>query len=215
MHWLCKHSQSHSISSGSDEVNLRTSAVVLAAGRSSRMGRNKLLLKIDGVTILDRLLSILNSVLDNIILVTGYDPDPIKKIAKGYNVKIVHNPDFDKGMTTSFKAGLRVIDTDAVFLILGDQLGLEMSLLRRMISAMEDSNALIVSPKYKDKKGHPTLFRRPIFDELLSLGDSDIIRDVVLRHEAEQITVEGTEWTTLDFDTQNDFKIAKKFWEKM
>lgn len=193
---------------------MRTSAIVLAAGRSSRMGRNKLLLKIDGKTVLDRLLLVLNCVLDDIILVTGYDPEPIKKVAEDYNLKIIHNPDFDKGMTTSFKTGLRATNADAVFLVLGDQLGLEMSLLRRMISAMEDSNALIVIPKYEDKKGHPTLFRRPVFDELLSLGDSDTIRDVVIRHEAEQITVEGSKWTTLDFDTQKDFMIAKKFWKK-
>lgn len=105
---------------------MRTAAVVLAAGKSSRMGTNKLLLKVDGKTVLDRLLDALTQSVDTIVIVTGYDPDPIMKIAEAHRIRSCHNPDHESGMTNSFKVGLNVVKgDDAVFLVLGDQLGLD------------------------------------------------------------------------------------------
>jgi molybdenum cofactor cytidylyltransferase len=102
---------------------LKTAAVVLAAGKSSRMGVNKLLLNVEGKTVLDRLLESLTQTVDEVTVVIGYNPDPISKIAKAHNVLIAYNPDYEKGMTTSFQAGLNmVLGSDAVFLVLGDQL---------------------------------------------------------------------------------------------
>ncbi len=100
---------------------MRVAAVVLAAGKSSRMGRNKLLLEVDGATVLDRLLASLTSVLGEVIVVTGKDPEPIRAIAESRGASVVHNPNYEEGMTTSFQAGLRAASADAVFLVLGDQ----------------------------------------------------------------------------------------------
>ena len=192
---------------------MRAAAVVLAAGKSSRMGRNKLLLEVDGATVLDRLLTSLTGALKEIIVVTGNDPEPIKAIAELHGARAVHNPNYEEGMTTSFQAGLRAASADAVFLVLGDQLSLEPDLLLRMIDVMEgDPSALIVSPTYKDRRGHPTLFRRPLFSEILGLGEDETLRDVVVRHEAEHRTVEGDEWNVLDLDTPEDFDRALRLW---
>jgi len=188
---------------------LRVAAVVLAAGKSSRMGRNKLLLEVDGATVLDRLLVSLTSVLGEVIVVTGNDPEPIRAVAELHSARVVHNPNYEEGMTTSFQAGLRAASADAAFLVLGDQLGLEPSLLWRMIDVMEgDQSALIVSPICEGKRGHPTLFRRPLFSEILRLRGEETLKDVVLRHESEHRTVDVDEWTVLDLDTPEDYEKA-------
>jgi len=193
---------------------LRAAAVVLAAGKSSRMGRNKLLLEVDGATVLDRLLISLTSVLGEVIVVTGNDPEPIRAIAELHSVSVVHNPNHEEGMTTSFQAGLRAASADAVFLVLGDQLGQEPSLIRKMIDVMEDEpSTLIVSPICGGKRGHPTLFRRPLFNEILGLRSEETLKDVVLRHESEHRTVEGDEWTVIDLDTPEDYEQALRRWK--
>jgi molybdenum cofactor cytidylyltransferase len=194
---------------------LRAAAVVLAAGRSSRMGRNKLLLEVDGATVLDRLLTTLTGTLNEVIVVTGHDPKPIEAVAESHGARAVHNPNYDEGMTTSFQAGLRAASTEAVFLVLGDQLGLEPDLLLRMIDVMEgDPSALIVSPTYEGRRGHPTLFRRPLFGEILGLRVDETVKDIVLRHEAEHRAVEGNEWSILDLDTPKDYERAMNLWRK-
>ena len=193
---------------------MRAAAVVLAAGKSSRMGRNKLLLKVDGATVLDRLLVSLTSVLGEVIVVTGNDPEPIRAVAELHSARVVHNPNYEEGMTTSFQAGLSAASADAVFLVLGDQLGLEPGLLWRMIDVMEDEpSTLIVSPICEGKRGHPTLFRRPLFNEILGLRGEETLKNVVLRHETEHRTVDGDEWTVIDLDTPEDYEQALRRWK--
>lgn len=193
---------------------MRTAAVVLAAGKSSRMGANKLLLEVEGKTVLDRLLESLTQAVDEVVVVIGYNTEPITNIAKAHNVLVAYNPDHEKGMTTSFQTGLRAVKgADAVFLVLGDQLGLRPEFLKRMLAALEDlPEALIVSPTYKGKRGHPVLFRGSLFGELLAVTGT--LKEVVESHEGAHVHVEGGEWSTVDFDTPADFERAKRLFEK-
>ena len=193
---------------------MKTAAVVLAAGKSSRMGTNKLLLKVDGKTVLDRLLDALTQSVDAVVVVTGYNPDLIMKIVEAHGVRIIHNPDYEKGMTTSFKVGLSVVKgADAVFLVLGDQLGLRSELLRRMLATLEDlPGALIVSPIHNGRRGHPVLFNAQLFDEILS--HTGTLKEVVDGHAEAHSTVEGGEWSTIDFDTPSDFDRIKRLFRK-
>ena len=192
---------------------MRTGAIVLAAGKSSRMGVNKLLLTVGGRTVLDRLLDALTEGVDDVVIVTGNNPEPIMAIASAHGVRVAHNPDHEKGMTTSFQTGIRAMGgADAAFLVLGDQLGLRPELIRRMAAAMEDvPGALIVSPTHDGKRGHPVLFRGSLFGEILAL--SGTLKEVVERHEGAHVHVEGGEWSTVDFDTPADFERAKRLFE--
>jgi molybdenum cofactor cytidylyltransferase len=193
---------------------LRVAAIVLAAGASSRMGRNKLLIEVEGETVLDRLLKALIPVAEEIVIVTGHNPKPIEVIAGRHHVRTIFNPDHEKGMTTSFQTGLCAVEADAAFLVLGDQLGLEPELLQRMVQVLErNPETLIVSPEYEGKRGHPTLFRKAVFSEFLKMGSEEILRDIVLRHEKEHGTVPGSRWTTIDFDTPADFVKAAELWK--
>ena len=193
---------------------MRTGAVVLAAGKSSRMGENKLLLTVGGRTVLDRLLDALTQAVDEVVVVTGNNPEPIRAIATTRGVRVAHNPDHEKGMTTSFQAGLRAMGgVDAVFLVLGDQLGLRPELVRRMVAAMKDvPGALIVSPIHGGQRGHPVLFRSSLIPEILTL--KGMLKEVVDGHADAHVHVEGGEWSTLDFDTPADFERAKRLFKQ-
>lgn len=197
------------------EEGLKVAAVVLAAGKSERMGRNKLLLKVGGRPILDLLLSTLDSsAVNEVFIVLGHRPEELRDIVKAHDAEIVFNPDYEQGMTGSFKAGLRHVSAEAAFLILGDQLGLETELLHRMAAKMEaDQEAFIVSPVYQGRKGHPVLFRRDLFKEILDLGKEETLKDLVLRHEGAHRFVEGSVWCVIDVDTTEDFEKAKKLFE--
>ena len=194
---------------------MRLAAVVLAAGRSSRMGRNKSLLEVAGRTVLDRLLDAIDgSTVGQIVVVLGHNPDDIIPIAEAHGTETVLNVDYDRGMTSSLITGLKRVDADAAFLVLGDQLGLEYHLLDEMGRAMADNPlALIVSPVYEGRRGHPTLFRDSLFPEILSLGENETMKDIVVHHEPDHYEVEGDLWCTMDFDTPEDFERAVRLFE--
>ena len=192
---------------------MKVSAVVLAAGSSSRMGANKLLLKLGGKTALEH---ILDRLVDyETVVVTGHNPEEIMGIVGRYGVRVIHNPDYDKGMTTSFQTGLRAIDSDAAFMVLSDTFGFSGTLLRRMEDELRDHpEALLVSPVYKGKRGHPVLVRSLLFRYFLELGSDETMKDVVDRHEKEHRYVEGDVWTVTDLDTPEDYERVKRLWEE-
>jgi len=179
------------------------------------MGRNKLLLEVAGRPILDWLLDALDaSSVDEVIVVLGHRPEELRPIAASHGAAIVLNPDYEEGMTSSFKAGLRRVSADAAFLVLGDQLGLEAELLDTMAAAMEaDQEALIVSPTHRSRLGHPVLFRRGLFPEILGLTRGETVRGVVLRHESAHRLVKAGAWCILDIDTPEDFDRTKRLFE--
>ena len=144
---------------------MRLAAVVLAAGKSSRMGSNKLLLRVGDRRVIEHILLTLKPM--ETTVVTGHRPEDIIDIAESLGAETVHNPDYEEGMTTSFQAGLRALDpeVEAVFMVLSDTFGFSTELLEWMADLMEDDpETLIVSPVYQWKRGHPVLLRRPLFE---------------------------------------------------
>jgi CTP:molybdopterin cytidylyltransferase MocA len=73
-------------------------------------------------------------------------------------------------------------------------------------------DALIVSPRYESKRGHPVLFRRKVLNEFMALGDDETMKDVVNRHEAGHVYVEADIWSTIDLDTPEDLGRIRKLW---
>jgi molybdenum cofactor cytidylyltransferase len=196
---------------------LRFAAIVLAAGKSKRMGTNKLLLEVKGRTVLDRLLDALDeSIVDDIYVVLGHRTEELEQIVQTHRAQQVINPDYKEGMTSSFRAGLSEVSADATFLILADQLGLEPDLIESMALRMEsDPEMMIVSPVHEDKRGHPVLFRRPLFPEILEMGREENLKDLVDRHDDAHKFVEGDLWCTLDMDTPDEFERVKKLFEEV
>ncbi len=186
-------------------------AVVLAAGKSERMGKNKLLLKLNEKTLIESILDALsNAGIDEQVVVVGYNPEAILYTIKSKlkTIKIAVNTDYEQGMISSFQKGLELLThVDAAFLVLGDEPILDSDLLNSMIHKMENNQnkALIVSPIYKGKKGHPLLFHRELFEKIQKLKALQTLRDVVHTHADRMIVVDAPEWTIMDIDTPKDY----------
>lgn len=185
--------------------------VVLAAGESRRMGANKLLLEIKGKRMIEWVVGSFRDVAEDIIVVLGYKPEVVKPVLEELGVRWVVNENYREGMVSSFKEGLRELENcDAAFLALGDQPFVDKGYLSKAIDAWK-GGAKIASPVYKGKKGHPVLFDKSLFGEILSLERHEFIRDVIRRHKSEHHLVEAGEWAVMDLDSPEDFdKILKK-----
>ncbi|MCW4050441.1 MAG: nucleotidyltransferase family protein [Candidatus Bathyarchaeota archaeon] len=193
---------------------MKLAAIVLAAGKSSRMGTNKLLLAVGDKRVLDHILSKLRPI--PTIVVFGHRPEDIKELAESLGAKTIHNPNHEHGMTTSFQAGLRALgpNVDAVFMVLSDTFGFKHGLLDRMVEKMKaEPDAQIVSPVHEGKRGHPVLISMSLFEEFLALGKDGIMKSVINRHERHHRYVEGDIWCVLDMDTPEDYEKVKKRWE--
>ena len=198
---------------------MKVAAIILAAGKSERMEKNKLLLKLRGKTLIELVLEALEaSKVDEIIVVLGHKPWEIEDVIKSRvnRIRMVINERYEEGMTSSFKTGMRHVEhADAAFLVLGDQLILDPKFLDAMIKQMEENRgrALIVSPVFKGKKGHPVLFSKELFVEILSLEKNESIRDIIHRHGDSLLTIRGDKWTVMDIDTLENFTKAKRYIE--
>jgi molybdenum cofactor cytidylyltransferase len=189
-------------------------AVVLAAGKSQRMGQNKLLLSLNGKTLIENILDALSAAgITEQVLVLGSDPGPVIEVIKSRlgKVKIALNLMPDAGMASSVQTGFTVLsNVDAAFVVLGDQPILNPELLTALVDAMEKNpEALIACPIHNGKKGHPLLFRSQLFGEILSLTESQTLRDVVHAHMNKLVAVEAPEWSTMDIDTPQDYSRFK------
>jgi len=184
-------------------------AVILAAGESRRMGKPKPLLKIGDKSLIERALDAFDLV-DDIIVVLGHEPERLIQFLQELGVNCTVNPNYRKGMASSFKEGLKKFKKfNAVFLALCDQPIVDRDFLAKAIDAWK-AGAKIVSPVYKGKKGHPVLFDRSLFEEILALKNGELIRDVIHRHEGKHYLIEAGEWAVTDIDTPDSLRAFKE-----
>jgi molybdenum cofactor cytidylyltransferase len=179
------------------------------------MRRNKLLIEIKGRTVLDRVLDAIDaSKVDEVLVVLGHRPEDLTPIVEAHFAEAVLNPDYEEGMTSSFQAGIRLTSGDAAFLCLGDQPMLEANLMDDMMNVLETyPDALMVSPVHEGRRGHPVLFRRDLFPEILGLGLETNLKEILLKNEKRLVEVEGEAWCTLDMDTPEDYERIRGFLE--
>lgn len=151
-------------------------AVVLAAGMSSRMGTNKLLLDVNGKTMVRHTVEAARaSHAEPIIVVTGHAESDVKAALAGLDVQFVNNPDFAKGLSASLKCGLNALpeDCDGALVLLGDMPDVSSALIDRLIAAFDpsESRAICVATRH-GKRGNPVLWARRFFPEIQAIeGD--------------------------------------------
>ena len=140
----------------------------------------------------------------------GHEPEQIIEAIKPRlsTLKIAVNEAYEQGMTSSFQRGLQMLPyVDAAFLVLGDEPIFDPNILKAMVQQMENSQgkALIVSPIHKGKKGHPLLFHRQLFAEILNLKSPQTTREIIHRYVGRLFTIEAPQWTIMDIDTPEDY----------
>ena len=196
-------------------------AIVLAAGRSSRMGRAKATLPAgDGHTFLTRIVrTLLDAGVDDVIVVVGHDADLIAGSfsESGLPARFVVNHDYDRGQLSSLVAGLNAIDRPGVaaaLLTLVDVPLVSESTVRVVIDSYRRTHAPIVRPTSGDRHGHPLLIDRSLFDALRAADPSAGAKPIVRTHAsaAGDIAIED-EGAFLDVDTEEEYRkiIASRF----
>lgn len=153
----------------------RVAAIVLAAGKSARMGSNKLLADLRGEAMIRRTVAAMRQAADITIVVTGRDPDEIGASLAGLPVTLVHNERYADGLSTSLRAGIEALppDTDVAVIALGDMPLVSAEVVRRLIAAYSPAeHRSICVPVFGGERGNPVLWGRQHFAALKDLtGD--------------------------------------------
>jgi molybdenum cofactor cytidylyltransferase len=198
------------------EDNRDVAAIILAAGRSTRMGGpNKLLAELAGKKLV-RIAAeqALASKASEVIVVTGHQADLVEQALAGLKVKFVRNPDFAGGLASSVKAGIAAVSAkaDGAVICLGDMPMIDAHLIDRLIETFApDRGNLIVVPVADGRRGNPVLWSRRFFNELMTL-DGDIgARHLIGKHSAAvaEVPVEGDS-AFLDIDTPQALDAARR-----
>ncbi len=181
-------------------------AIVLAAGRSSRMGGpNKLLATIDGVPLVRRVVDAAKaSTASSITLVTGHRAKQVSGLFQRNEIQIVHNRDYAKGLSSSLAAGIAAVpDTAAAAIVLlGDMPMVSSKSIDRLIAAFDpDAGVHIVVPTFNGKRGNPVLWSRQFFNELRTISGDVGARHLIGRYTDAVAEVEIGREVALDLDT--------------
>jgi len=193
-------------------------AVVLAAGKSERMGTPKMGLPWGETTVIGQVVTtLLASQVDEVVVVTGGGgaevESALRRLPEGLSVRSLHNPDYAAGeMLSSLRAGISALgeDVDATLVALGDQPQIEGRVVSAILTAYRQGGAGLVVPSYNMRRGHPMLIARSLWSELLSLRSPQTLRELLLAHSGEIHYVNVDTPTILqDLDTPADYQQYK------
>jgi molybdenum cofactor cytidylyltransferase len=158
--------------------------LILAAGESSRMKRDKALLIYRGLTFLETLiLNLRGAGIENIAVVLGHHANEIERAVNLAGVRVVLNPDYRRGQTSSLQAGLAAFEElspDAVILCLVDHPVVSAEIIGKLMSSFEKDHPPAVIPTLDGQRGHPVVINRTLFAEILALppdgGANSVLR---------------------------------------
>ncbi|MFM2422992.1 MAG: hypothetical protein RL291_1522 [Pseudomonadota bacterium] len=194
---------------------LRISAVVMAAGRSSRMGsEHKLLADLSGKPMIRHAVeALLLSAAQDVTVVVGHRADEVRAALSGLDVRFVDNPAFAEGMATSVATGIRAVpDTaDGTLIALGDMPDVKPEDINRLISAFSpaDGRAIVV-PVRGAKRGNPIIWARAFFAELQGLSGDQGAKRLIDQHPSALVEVElNTDSVLVDIDTPEALASAR------
>jgi molybdenum cofactor cytidylyltransferase len=144
-------------------------AVVLSAGESSRMGRPKALLPIEGQTFIERIVGALKqSGIERIVVVLGFNAEEMRRRVEHLPVDIIVNADYKLGQLSSLHAAIchlqKAEDCDGMLVHLVDHPYIDPQLVRVMLQRFAESKAMIIVPRHQGKRGHPVLFSRALLE---------------------------------------------------
>jgi molybdenum cofactor cytidylyltransferase len=190
---------------------MKITGALLAAGISSRMdSTNKLLLKYKNHTILDEVLfQLLGSKLEELYVITGFEHEQIEKIIEPHmtgKIKILFNSNYQIGRATSIKCAVKHIQnkSQAVLFMVADKPMIQSSLIDKAIDAFIKSQPDILYVNTPTGRGHPIIFSKNLFSELLELDGDTIGNKLIEKHSDNTIVLEDNN-RQQDIDTIEDY----------
>jgi molybdenum cofactor cytidylyltransferase len=186
-------------------------AIILAAGESSRLGKPKQLIELQGKTLLRRVVdAVTETTCSPIVIVTGIHSAALRNELRTIEAVILENQNWRRGMGTSIRAGVQhlienQIVIDGLLLLVCDQPFVNADTIQNLIRLREETKKSIVASNYAGTLGVPTLFDRSLFRELLSLSDQAGAKSIILKNRvrvAEFSFPEGA----IDIDTREDLE---------
>ncbi len=188
------------------------SAVVLAAGKSERMGQNKLLLPLAGKPLLKWVLDVVcRASIDDIVVVTGRDSEIVTNIAANYRVNVVNNSSYRTGQASSISCGVKALNSASrcSFFFMADQPLIDVKLIDYMIASFQQGQ--ILQPVYRNKTGTPVLFDACYYKDLKAIKGDRGGKQVIQRNWS---NVRQIDWQNyrhfLDIDDKDDFEMIKQ-----
>ena len=190
------------------------SGILLAAGESRRMGKPKLLLPWKQATIIEEVVDgYLKSTLSELIVVVGENKKSIKEVLQAKPVRIVENPLYRQGMSTSIRAGVLAasIETEGYCIGLGDQPLITTKVIDLLITSFLKDRTGIAVLSHQGKRGHPVIFSAAFREALCSLNGDLGGRTLIEQYPSEVRYVEaGSKSIFLDIDTPEDYQKLDK-----
>jgi len=168
-------------------------AIILSAGESKRMKQPKPLLRFDDKTFLEHIISVLQlSNVDRITVVLGADAEIIEKSVDLSGTHLLLNKDYKKGQLSSLITGIKNLpeETEAALVCLVDHPFITEELVNQIVNTFKERKYPIIVPVYQGKRGHPVLFSKSLFKELLEAPEDKGARYVVYSNEEKVFELE-------------------------
>src|SRR5436853_3212068 len=185
-------------------------AILLAAGRSSRMGAFKPLLPFGGRSVVEACVSnLLSGGVDEVVAVVGHRADEVRERLAHLPVRIAINDDAESEMGVSISRGIEQIspDTEAVLLALVDQPAIPPEVIRLLITERKRTGARLIVPEYEGRGGHPVLIDLSFREELLNLDPQRGLRGLFDAHRAQALRVAvASPYVARDMDRWDDYR---------
>jgi len=188
----------------------RTAGIVLAAGESRRFeGGPKQLAGFQGKPLVAHAVdAAISAGLEEVIVVTGSSGTEVAAALGERPARLVENPGWAEGQSTSLKSGLRAVSpgVDAAIFLLGDQPLVSPDLIRELLETHRTTLAPIVAPRHLGRRGNPDLFDRATWPDLFALSGDVGGRLLFEKYDSEVAWVEWDETIFMDIDTEADYK---------
>lgn len=191
-----------------DDSAASVAGVVLAAGTSTRFGRNKLLLVLDGESLARRAArTAIAAELDPVIVVLGHEAERVREEISDLPVRTIVNSDYARGINTSLAAGVAAVpaEAEAVVVLLADMPHVTAGMVSRVVQAFRDTLAPIIASRYEGAQAPPTLYARSLFGELGGSEGEGSGKSVVRRHASELVAIDWPKRALADVDREEDW----------
>jgi len=199
-------------------------AIVLAAGRSSRMGQHKLLLPLGGRPLVAYPVEAASaSSADPVLIILGYQAAEVEAALPAGRYSVYTNPKFASGMASSLRLGIETLSTlpaagspvAGAIILLADQPLISTSLINRLILTASATPDAIVAAAYAGQRSTPVYFPRHLFDELLQITGDEGGRSVITNH-IDRMKLEHIEdpLIGLDVDLGEEYEELRANWDR-